>query len=206
MTRRPLWQAAAAVALAPAAAFSFANTLAAGERHVVTQVATRAATVDAQPLGVTRAGLVSEPVVVAAPVPDELLLHTAITTARLQHTRALIAAARARAAARKAAARQAAERRATERRAQGAAAHARASAGRARVELLAQAQPQAAAIPAAPSGSWQQIVASLAGAGAGCLDDIIERESGGRVSATNPDGALRHPAGFAGVEDGQRRR
>ena len=194
------------MALAPAAAFSFANTHATGARHLVTQVQVRAMPVDAAPPRVTTPGLGTEPVAAAAAVSDELLLHTAITTARLQHTRALIAAERA--AEQRAAERPAAQRRAAQR----AAARARAAATRARVELVAQAQPKAAAAPAAAAaapaaaGSWQQIVASLAGSGAGCLDNIIERESGGDVSATNPDGALRHPAGFAGVEDGQRRR
>ncbi len=191
MSKRLLWQAAAAVALAPAAALSFANTHATGARHLVTPAAVQALTVGSKPLGVTHPDVVSGPVVAAAPVPDELLLHTAITTARLQHTRALIAAARARAATRKAAA----QRRAAQRRA---AAHARAAAARARVEFVAHARPQAAAIPAAPFGSWQQIVASLAGGGAGCLDNIIERESGGNVSATNPDGAYGIPQALPG--------
>jgi hypothetical protein len=188
MSKRPFWKAAAAVALAPAAAFSFANMHATAARHLaVPQAAVRAVTVGAAPLGVTNPGLVIEPVVVAAPVPDELLLHTAITTARLQHTQALIAAARARAAAqRAAAARRAAQRRAAAQ-----------AAAPARVELVAQAQPQAAAVPAA-AGSWQQIVASLAGGGAGCLDNIIERESGGNVSATNPDGAYGIPQALPG--------
>ena len=51
---------------------------------------------------------------------------------------------------------------------------------------------------AAAGGSWQQIVASLAGRGAGCLDNIIERESGGNVSATNPDGAYGIPQALPG--------
>ncbi len=191
MSKRPLWKAAAAVALGPAAAFSFANTPATGARHLATQVAARAVMVDAVPLGVANPGLVSEPVVVAVPVPDELLLHTAITTARLQYIRALIAAERVRAAARRAAtARRAAARRA--------AARARVAAAHAPAEVVAHAQPQAAVVLAAAGGSWRQIVASLAGRGAGCLDNIIERESGGNVFAMNPDGAYGIPQALPG--------
>ena len=61
-----------------------------------------------------------------------------------------------------------------------------AAARRARAGLTAPVRAAAAAVPAA-AASWQQIVASLAGPDAGCLDDIIERESGGSVHATNPN-------------------
>jgi hypothetical protein len=204
LIKRPFWKAAAAVALAPAAAFSFANTHATGARHLVTQVPVRAMTVDAAPPRVATQGLVTEPVAAATAVSDELPLHSAYTAARLQHARALIAAERA--AERRAAERRAAQRRAAQRRAaQRAAARARAAAAHARVELAARAQPKAVAAPAAAAaaapaaaGSWQQIVASLAGSGAGCLDNIIERESGGDVSATNPDGAYGIPQALPG--------
>ena len=132
------------------------------------------------PLQVTRPGLaITGPA--AAPVPDQLALHAAITAAWRQHLQAVIAADRARAAARRAAARRAAARRAAARAAARAVAARRARAG-----LTARVRAAAAAVPAA-AGSWQQIVASLAGAGAGCLDNIIEHESGGSVHATNPN-------------------
>ena len=58
--------------------------------------------------------------------------------------------------------------------------------------------PRLAVVLAAAGGSWRQIVASLAGRGAGCLDNIIERESGGNVSAMNPDGAYGIPQALPG--------
>ena len=186
-SKRALWNASAAVALVlPAAAFSFAHGSATGARRVAAPAAAPAMMVTGMsaPLQVTRPGLAIIGPAAAAPVPDQLALHAAITAAWRQHLQAVIAADRARAAARRAAARRAAAR---------AAAHAAARAAaravaarRARAGLTARVRAAAAAVPAA-AGSWQQIVASLAGQGAGCLDNIIEHESGGSVHATNPN-------------------
>jgi hypothetical protein len=51
----------------------------------------------------------------------------------------------------------------------------------------------------AAGGSWQSVAAALAGGSAGCLNSIIERESGGRVNATNPvSGAYGIPQALPG--------
>ena len=175
-SKRALWNASAAVALVlPAAAFSFAHGSATGARRVAAPAAAPAMMVTGMsaPLQVTRPGLAIIGPAAAAPVPDQLALHAAITAAWRQHLQAVIAADRARAAARRAAARRAAARRAAAWAAAHAAAHAAAQAAaraaaravtarRARAGLTARVRAAAAAVPAA-AGSWQQIVALLAG-------------------------------------------
>ncbi len=198
MSKRSLWNAAAAAALVPVAAFSFANAPTGARQHLVASAAAVQAMtvtdVDAQ-LRVTRPGLlVAEPEVVPAELPEMLALHTATADAlqaRWQHIRDQIAAARARVAARRASAR----RRMARAR--------RAAAERARRQVTqVRYQPRAVIAPAAPavSGSWQQITAALAGGSAGCLDNIIERESGGRVDAANPSGAYGIPQALPGTK------
>ena len=187
MSKRILVNAAAAVAIVPVAAFSFVNAPATGARQhlaVTTPAVVRAVTAQeaGAPLQITRPGLlVAEPELEAAEVPDMRMQHAAaagILVARWQQLRDEIAAARARARARARALAEAAEDAAKARQAAAVPFHA---------GVLAPAVQAASAVRAAPaaSGSWQSITASLAGSSAGCLNGIIERESGGRVHASN---------------------
>ena len=204
MSKRILWYAAAVVSVVSTAAFSFVDASSGAARYVARPAAMSvpavADAVDAPDI-VTGPGAVAAGQVAAVPqIPDEVLVHAA----RTWHLRAVIAVARAR-EVRRIEARRAAIRRAAIRRAERARAAAR---DRAEDALEARARYRSAAsVPAGlvmparvtAAGSWQQITADLAGGSAGCLNAIIERESGGRVDATNPvSGAYGIPQALPG--------
>ena len=203
MIRRFLWHAvaAAAVAALPAAAFALpGSSTAIGAAALTTSSVTTATTMTARSqdgFQVTRPGILAgEPAIVRAEIPDSLALHEAIADemeARWEHERDLIAAARARAAARRAAERRAARARAAEERREESLARVHYRAVRYRARTVA------APARVAAGGSWQSVAAALAGGSAGCLNSIIERESGGRVNATNPvSGAYGIPQALPG--------